>query len=351
MAHDAARSYRRLTDAERIEIVERSWSGESQRLIARNMDLKRTTIRRFLQKVSKEHTMEDNPKCGRPTKLTDRTRRLLCRKVENYEILSASELVETAGRDYQVQLSESTAIRMLHAAGLDIRHSIRKPLLTDEHKRKRLEFANACKDWTVDDWKSVVFSDETIITALHMHPRKLIWTKTTDSLDPHLIVPTVQAGGAKIMTWGCISWNGFHDLVLHEDRVNAQAYIDALREYLLPIRNDYFKGQRFIFQQDGASIHTAGAVTEFFNAEDIDVLEWPPHSPDLNIIEHMWHYLKIELHKHEPAKNKQDLWNKVLSIMPTIWNAEMTEKIRNLFDSMPRRIQAVIAASGGNTKY
>lgn len=351
MAANEVRPYHRLTEAERLEIVQRDYSGESQRLIARNMALKRTTICNFLQKVSNEHTMIDKPKSGRPAKLTDRTRRLLCRKVENYEIVSVPELVQSAARDYQVQLSESTANRMLHAAGLRIRHSIRKPLLTAEHKRRRLEFALAHQDWTIDDWKHAVFSDETIITAYPMHPCQLIWTKITDSLDPHLIVPTVQAGGSKIMTWGCISWNGFHDLVLLEDRVNAQDYIEVLDGYLLPIRNEYFQNQPFIFQQDGASIHTAGVVNQFFGDENIDVLEWPPHSPDLNIIEHMWRYLKVELHKQEPARNKDELWNKVLAIMPTFWSPDMTEKIQNLFKSMPRRIEAVISVRGGNTKY
>jgi len=170
-------------------------------------------------------------------------------------------------------------------------------------------------------------------------------------LDPHLIVPTVQGGGAKIMTWGCISTYGFHDLVLHEDRVDALCYIEVLHDYLLPIRSQYFRNQAFIFQQDRATIHTAGAVSEFFESENIHVLEWPPDSPDLNIIEHMWHYLKVELHKLEPAKNKEELWNKVLKIMPQIWSPQMTAKINNHYESMPRRIAAVIAADGGNTKY
>ncbi|RYH03744.1 hypothetical protein EON65_47060 [archaeon] len=33
-------------------------------------------------------------------------------------------------------------------------------MLTREHKRKRLEFARTHRDWTVQQWKQVIFSDE-----------------------------------------------------------------------------------------------------------------------------------------------------------------------------------------------
>ncbi|RYG65695.1 hypothetical protein EON64_11375 [archaeon] len=43
--------------------------------------------------------------------------------------------------------SESrTARRMLHHEGLHAMHMIKKPLLTREHKRKRLEFARTHRD-------------------------------------------------------------------------------------------------------------------------------------------------------------------------------------------------------------
>ncbi|RYG99869.1 hypothetical protein EON65_49880, partial [archaeon] len=46
-------------------------------------------------------------------------------------------------------ISASTARRMLHLKGLHAMHMIKKPLLTREHKRKRLEFARTHRDWTV----------------------------------------------------------------------------------------------------------------------------------------------------------------------------------------------------------
>jgi hypothetical protein len=38
-------------------------------------------------------------------------------------------------------------------------------------------------------------------------------------------------------------------------------------------------------------------------------------------------------------------------VIHSMWEAEMTETINNLYESMPRRMAAVIATRGGNTKY
>jgi len=78
-------------------------------------------------------------------------------------------------------------------------------------------------------------------------------------------MPTIQGGGSRIMTWGCISTFGFHDLTLLKGKVDTEIYIAMLNEFILPILHDYFQGQSYIFQQDGASLHTAHTVTEFLN--------------------------------------------------------------------------------------
>ena len=172
-----------------------------------------------------------------------------------------------------------------------------------------------------------------------------------EGLNPRLVVPAVQGGGSKIMVWGCISKCGFHDLALLEGGVNAEVYTTTLTNHLLPVTRDYFQGQEFVFQQDGATIHTAHATRNFLASRNIRVIDWPPNSPDLNIIEHVWRYLKVEVYKLQPATSKGDLWSKVESVMDTMWSEVMTAKITRLYESMPDRIQATISANGGNTKY
>ena len=153
------------------------------------------------------------------------------------------------------------------------------------------------------------------------------------------------------MAWGCISKYGFHDFILLDGKMNSDDYIQVLKDNLLPVISSYFHGQPFIFQQDGASIHTAGKVKHFLKTTNIQVLEWPPQSRDFSIIEHVWHYLKEIMKKLPVAGSKQELWSHVEVAVQHMWTLELTQKINELYESLPNRMHAVITAHGGNTTY
>ena len=55
-----------------------------------------------------------------------------------------------------------------------------------------------------------------------------------------------------------------------------------------------------LFQQDNARIHTAADTMAWFEENNVEVMEWPACSPDLNPIEHCWQRLKDKMHQHYP---------------------------------------------------
>ena len=119
----------------------------------------------------------------------------------------------------------------------------------------------------------------------------------------------------------------------------------------MSVIKQYFDSNSFIFQQDGAAIHTANMILEFFDNKTIPHLTWPSHSPDINIMEDVWHYLKERLRQLPVVTTKKELWSNVGTVMKYMWSEEMTNKINNLYESMPHRMRAIIAAHGGNTTY
>ena len=129
-----------------------------------------------------------------------------------------------------------------------------------------------------------------------------------------------------------------------------RSYIAALEEALLPV---YEAGM--IFQHDNAPIHTAQDVKDWLEQHGIHVLEWPPYSPDLNPIEHIWWALKkkvLELHpelEHQ-GKGAQALSN-LIDACKEAWQLIGDELLETLVQSMYHRMEAVIHAEGWQTKY
>ena len=103
-----------------------------------------------------------------------------------------------------------------------------------------------------------------------------------------------------------------------------------------------------ICQQDNDPKHTSKKVKEWLGEQKFRTMVWPAQSPDLNLIEHLWGYLKRRLAEHEnPPSGIHELWERV----QMDWEEIAASECQKLIQSMPRRVQAVLKAKGGYTKY
>ncbi len=147
------------------------------------------------------------------------------------------------------------------------------------------------------------------------------------------------------MIWAAMSSVGVGPLCFLKSTVNAAIYQDILEHFMLPSADKLY-GDSFIFQQDLALAHTAKVTKSWFNDHGVTVLDWPANSLDLNSIENLWGIVKRKM-RDTRLNNADDL----KTAIKATWASSTPEQCHRLIDSMPRRIDAVIQAKGGPTKY
>ena len=241
--------------------------------------------------------------------------------------------------------STATVKRRLADAGLNGRIARRKPLLLPRHKAARLQWAKEHKDWTVEKWNSVVWSDESKFNVFHSDGRTYVRRRKSEEFDERCVVGTVKHGGGGVMVWGCICGSETGMMLRVESTMDKFRYLRVLEDGMVPSAWA-MRGLDYIFMHDNAPCHRAHVVRDWLEDQDIAVSSWPAQSPDLNPIENLWDHMERQLVK-TPSSNQEGLWKN----LQKLWSSISPETVQNLVSSMPDRVAAVIKAKGGHTKY
>lgn len=246
-----------------------------------------------------------------------------------------------------VRVSERTVRRRIKELGLNSRVPAKAPKLEVGHRRARLRFARDHQNWT-SEWNCVLFTDESRFCVNFVDGRERMWRYPGERYNPTNFTETVAYGGGSVMVWGGICLGARTELVIVDGgALTAQRYItDILEPHVVPFAP--FLGDNFIFMHDNARPHTANIVRNYLNDVGITQMDWPARSPDMNPIEHVWDIIGRRVRAKTPApRNVHEL---KLALLEE-WENIPQEMINNQIESMGRRIQALIRARGGNTRY
>ncbi len=127
-----------------------------------------------------------------------------------------------------------------------------------------------------------------------------------------------------------------------EHCLKTTAYLSIVADYFHPFMTTVYPSSDG-FQQDNAACHKAQIISDWFLEHDNEftLLKWPPQSPDLNPIEHLWDVVKREIRIMDvQLTNLQQLRDAIMSI----WTKISEECFQHLVESMPQRIKAVLNA-------
>ena len=125
------------------------------------------------------------------------------------------------------QVCFSTIRKRLQEFGLKGCVAVRKPLCTQAHKQKRLEWCQEGKDWTSGQWAKVLFSDESIFELIPGR-RTFVRRRIGERYHSDCNVPTAKHGGGKIQVWRCMAANGVGRFKVVNGRLEAAAYVGLI---------------------------------------------------------------------------------------------------------------------------
>jgi transposase len=269
---------RRLDQVKRGTILGLKQAGRSIHKIAEEMKCERKAVRELLKKVKKHNTLDDLPRSGRPKKTTPREDRIIKRlSLTNRRATAKDIAIKQLPLYTEKKLSVSLVKDRLKSAGLPARVARKKPKLTEANRKKRYEWAKTHKDWTVDDWKKVIFSDESPFQLFQDGGKIYVRRRVGEELLDECVRPTVKHGGGTIQVWGCFSWFGAGPLYRITDTLTGVKYRQILKSNMAPYLKEIEQksGLEVIFQHDNDPKHTSKVAKKYLENKSIVVLDWP----------------------------------------------------------------------------
>ena len=144
------------------------------------------------------------------------------------------------------------------------------------------------------------------------------------------------------MLWGAIKGNRSRALVKFPIKMNSEAYQNVLDVALV---EPYDSSD--IFMQDNAPCHKSALTFSYLDQIKVYLLsDWPPQSPDLNIIKNLWETLKRQVSARYPRNS-----SKLQGFAREEWENIPNEVIHKLYALIPKRLQGFLKNNGRHCKY
>ena len=139
-------------------------------------------------------------------------------------------------------------------------------------KKQHHAFAKKHAHWTTEQWRKVIFSNESNFQVFKMGSTTVWHPRSSDHFDPRYTVPTVKHLQS-VIVWKCFSGEkrrGGLYFLLNNKKMNIDLYLQVLEDHMLNFYNIY--GSE-VFMHDSALCHKARKVTRYPKQKQINILE------------------------------------------------------------------------------
>ncbi|KAJ8891751.1 hypothetical protein PR048_004304 [Dryococelus australis] len=174
----------------------------------------------------------------------------------------------------RVSISIGTLSTEAHRLGYFGRAAAHEPHITTSNKARRLRWCLERRNWTLEQWKSVLWSDESRFTLFRSDGRVWVWRLLGERLLPECVVPTRKFGSGGVMVWGCFTAFGVGPLVFVRGSMNTEAYCNILDNEMLPTLWRFYEMDPCYFQGDNARCQVSRATMQWFADNNVRRLDW-----------------------------------------------------------------------------
>lgn len=134
--------------------------------IAKTVNVSRSTVQTIIKNYNKKGNTENQPRSGRPKKLSRRDVSSILKEVSVDLKIIAPKLAEHIEKCFNKNVHPKTIQRALHENGFKSRVARKNPLISAKNRELRLEFAKTHIDKDTDFWKRVLFTNKVNTTFL-----------------------------------------------------------------------------------------------------------------------------------------------------------------------------------------
>lgn len=251
--------FKQLTVHQQATLMGLKAAGKNFTTIGEIMEIDRRTVARNFKKIMKRQLYGRKEGSGRKRKTTDKEDKRIVREVKKNRYSTAKDIAKALP---ELGVSEWTIRRrIVEKSDFASKWQSKKPFISPANRIKRVQWARDHLTWTFDDWRKVLWSDESPF-VLRFNQRKRVWRTDAERHSKWCTKATVKHDD-KINVWGCFAAHGVGRMYLVEGILRKEQYMKIVEEYFYPSAIDLFGEQECIFQEDNDPKHTAVCVKQW----------------------------------------------------------------------------------------
>ncbi|GBN13652.1 hypothetical protein AVEN_66181-1 [Araneus ventricosus] len=152
------------------------------------------------------------------------------------------------------------------------------------------------------------------------------------------------------MVWEMCSFRDMGPLIRLKTALTGDKYLSILSDHLHSFMSIVHSDGLGQFQHDNATPHASRVAAKWLQKQPSDFrhFQWPPKSPETNIIENIRDALLHAVeNRSPPPRTPMDLW----TVLKDEWCELPPKYLQTLVESMPHRVAALLCVRGGPTRY